>query len=321
MTNSNSLPRIAVVVVTYNSAGPLPGLLQTLPAGLAGLDWSLTVVDNDSADSSVELAAAGAPGCRIVPMGRNAGYAAAINAGLAAAGSFDAALVLNPDVRLRDHVVATLFASLTSSADDGPDRIGIAVPRILDENGHLARSLRREPTIARALGEALAGQRAGHLSPFGETVLDDDAYTRPTRVDWATGAIMLMSAACLADCGSWNESFFLYSEETEFALRAADRGWATALVPEAEVVHLGGESRVSPRLWSLLTVNRVRLYRMRHSAVAASGYWSAVALREALRAALGQERSRHALRALVRPSTLEVGNWSRTPAAARSSSN
>jgi GT2 family glycosyltransferase len=314
MTNSSDLPRVAVVVVTYNSAGPLPGLLETLPAGLAGLYWRLTVVDNDSADASVELAEAGAPGCRIVPMGRNAGYAAAINAGLAAAGEFDAALVLNPDVRLQDGVVAKLFASLAapaslaSPAGRRPDRVGIAVPRILDENGHLARSLRREPTIARALGEALAGQRAGRLAAFGETVLDDDAYTRATRVDWATGAIMLMSAACLAECGPWNESFFLYSEETEFALRAADRGWATVLVPEAEVVHLGGESRVSPRLWSLLTVNRVRLYRMRHSAVAASGYWSAVALREALRAALGQERSRHALRALVRPSTIEVGS-------------
>jgi GT2 family glycosyltransferase len=194
------------------------------------------------------------------------------------------------------------------------------VPRILDENGHLARSLRRRPTIARALGEALAGQRAGRLAPFGETVLDDDAYQRATRVDWATGAIMLMSAECLARCGPWNESFFLYSEETEFALRAADRGYATVLAPEAEVTHLGGESRVSPRLWSLLTVNRVRLYRMRHSAVAASGYWSAVALREALRAALGQERSRSALRALIRPSTLDLGRPASSAAPRPSSS-
>jgi GT2 family glycosyltransferase len=302
--NSLTAPQVAVVVVTYNSAGPLPGLLASLPVGLAGLDWRLTVADNDSADDSVALAESAVPGCRIVRMGRNAGYAAALNAGLAGAGEFDAALVLNPDVRLGDGVVGKLYAALGRR---GPDRVGIAVPRILDENGHLARSLRRRPTIARALGEALAGQRAGRLAPFGETVLDDDAYRRPTLVDWATGAIMLMSAACLADCGPWDESFFLYSEETEFALRAADRGYATVLVPEAEVTHLGGESRVSPRLWSLLTVNRVRLYRMRHSTPAAAGYWSAVALREALRAALGQERSRKALRALVRPSTLELG--------------
>jgi N-acetylglucosaminyl-diphospho-decaprenol L-rhamnosyltransferase len=305
MTDERKLPRVAIVVVTYNSSVPLHGLLESLPAGLAGIDWRLTVVDNDSADGCAELATAAIPGCRVVRMGRNAGYAAALNAGLADADEFDAGLVLNPDVRLQPGVVAKLFATL--GTERGSDRIGIAVPRILDENGHLARSLRRRPTIARALGEALIGQRAGRVAAFGETILDEDAYRQATQVDWATGAIMLMSSACLARCGPWNESFFLYSEETEFALRAADQGFVTVLVPDAEVTHLGGESRVSPRLWSLLTVNRVRLYRMRHSAVAASGYWSAVALREALRAALGQERSRRALRALIRPSTLEVG--------------
>ncbi|WP_436531148.1 glycosyltransferase family 2 protein [Actinoplanes sp. HUAS TT8] len=297
-------PRVAAVVVTYNSAAPLPGLLETVHAGLAGLEWTLTVVDNDSADDSVLLAEKTLPECRVIRMGRNAGYAAAINAGLADAGDFDAALVLNPDIRLTPGVIATLYAAL---GDTAAGRTGVTVPRILDEDGHLARSLRRRPTIARALGEALAGQRAGRLAPFGETVLDDEAYRRATRADWATGAIMLISAECLNAAGPWDESFFLYSEETEFALRAADRGYATVLVPSAEVTHLGGESKVSPRLWSLLTVNRVRLYRMRHSAVAAAGYWSAVALREALRAVLGQERSRSALRALIRPSTLELG--------------
>lgn len=293
-------PRVAAVVVTYNSAQPLPGLLSTLEAGMAGVDWQLVVADNDSADDSVALARAAIPGCHVVPMGRNAGYAAALNAGLAEAGEFDAALVLNPDIRLRPGVVATLFTALD------PD-VGITVPRILDEDGHLARSLRRRPTIARAFGEALLGRRAGRLPAFGETVLDDDAYENRTRADWATGAIMLMSAKCLAESGPWSEAFFLYSEETEFSLRAADHGYATVLIPEAEATHLGGDSQVSPRLWSLLTVNRVRLYRMRHSAPATALYWSAVTLREASRAALGQPRSRHALRGLFRPSSLELG--------------
>jgi N-acetylglucosaminyl-diphospho-decaprenol L-rhamnosyltransferase len=213
MTDERKLPRVAIVVVTYNSSVPLPGLLESLPAGLAGIDWRLTVVDNDSADGCAELATAAIPGCRVVRMGRNAGYAAALNAGLADADEFDAGLVLNPDVRLQPGVVAKLFATL--GTERGSDRIGIAVPRILDENGHLARSLRRRPTIARALGEALIGQRAGRVAAFGETILDEDAYRQATQVDWATGAIMLMSSACLARCGPWNESLLLKSEVTE----------------------------------------------------------------------------------------------------------
>jgi len=282
--------RITVIVVTLNSAAVLPRLLASLPAGLGGLDHELIVVDNDSADDSVGIAAR--QGCRLVQTGRNAGYAAGINAGLAAALPSDAVLVLNADVQLAPGCVPALAAALG-------DGTGIAVPVIRGEDGRIARSLRREPTLLRALGEAVLGQRAGRCPAFGETILADDAYRAPTTVDWATGAIMLVSAACQRVCGRWDESFFLYSEETEFALRARDRGYATRLVPEASAIHRGGESSVSPRLWSLLTVNRVRLYRRRHSGPATAVFWSIVLLRETARAALGRQRSRRAAVALL----------------------
>ncbi|WP_433380422.1 glycosyltransferase [Actinoplanes sp. CA-142083] len=290
-------PTVVVTVVTYNSAAVLPGLLDSLEEGMRGLDWRLIVADNASADESVSIAEKLVPDCRIVQTGRNAGYAAAFNAALREAGEYDAVLILNPDVRLSAGSVATLMARL------GGD-VGITVPRILDEEGHVALSLRREPTVGRALGEAVLGQRAGRYPALGETVVDRDTYFRDGPADWTTGAVMLMSRACLEACGPWEERFFLYSEETEFALRARDRGFRTTLVAAAEVVHIGGESRVSPALWSLLTVNKVRLYRMRHAAPATALFWSAVFLREASRAALGHPRSRRAAAALLCPSRL-----------------
>jgi GT2 family glycosyltransferase len=301
MTTRAPAPTVAVITVTYNSAAVLPGLLGSLEDGLRGLSWRLIVADNASADDSVAIARRMVPGCRVAQTGRNAGYAAAFNAALDVAGAYDAVLILNPDVRLTPGSVATLIARLGGT---GAGRVGIAVPRILDDDGHVAFSLRREPTVRRALGEALLGQRAGRFPALGETVVDREAYFRNGPVDWATGAVMLMSRDCLAACGPWEERFFLYSEETEFALRARDRGFLTELVADAEVVHIGGESRVSPVLWSLLTVNRVRLYRMRHSAPATAVFWSVVVLREASRAALGHRRSRRALAALLRPARL-----------------
>ena len=292
---------VAVVVVTYNSAAVLPDLLGSLDEGLRGVSWHLTIADNASADDSVAIARRMVPGCRIAQTGRNAGYAAAFNTALDGAQAYDAVLILNPDVRLTPGSVAKLTARLGGT---GAERVGIAVPRILDEDGHVAYSLRREPTVRRALGEAVLGQRAGRFPALGETVVDRAAYFRDGPVDWATGAVMLMSRDCLTACGPWEERFFLYSEETEFALRARDRGYRTELVADAEVVHIGGESQVSPALWSLLTVNRVRLYRMRHSAAATAMFWSVVVLREASRAALGHPRSRRALAALLRPARL-----------------
>ncbi|MEU9391039.1 glycosyltransferase family 2 protein [Streptomyces sp. NPDC048324] len=292
---------VAVIVVTWNSAGVLPGFLAALPDGMAGLDHRLVVADNDSADDTVEVLRTLAPDATVVETGRNAGYAAGINAALAAAGEYDAVLICNPDIRMRQGCAKRLLDSL------GPG-VGIAVP-LLYEEGHDTphRSLRRESSVLRALGEAVIGNtRAGRFPALSELVTDPGAYRRPTRADWATGALMAVSKECLDACGRWDESFFLYSEETEYCLRARDLGYATQLEPTAEAVHLGGDSQVSPRLWTLLTLNRVRLYRRRHGPLATAAFRAAVLLRETSRAALGRPASRAAAAALARPGSLDV---------------
>ncbi|MFC5909804.1 glycosyltransferase [Streptacidiphilus monticola] len=289
---------VSIVVVSWNSAAVLPGLLETLADGMAGTDWQFVLADNASADDSVAVVRAALPDARIVQTGRNAGYAAAINAAVAEVRPEGPVLVLNPDIRLRPGFGKALLAGL--EAEPGT---GIAAPRLLGADGSVTPTLRREPSLPRAVGEAVLGNiRAGRFPLLGEIVTDPDAYTRPTRADWSTGAALLVSAECAAACGPWDESFFLYSEETEYQLRARDRGFATRLVPGAVAVHLEGESEVSPRLWTLVVLNKVRLYRRRHGRMPSALFRLALLVREVSRGWLvGHERSRVAARALVRP--------------------
>ncbi|MET9621545.1 glycosyltransferase family 2 protein [Streptomyces sp. NPDC006464] len=294
---------VAVLVVTWNSAAVLPGFLAALPKAMAGLDWRLVVADNDSADDTVAVVRALAPEATVVETGRNGGYSFGVNAALGAAGGweggFSAALVCNPDIRMSEGCAATLVDALGTELPDG-DRVGIAVPLLYEEDDALIHSLRRESSVSRAFGEAVLGnRRAGRFPALSELVTDPAAYAGRTRADWATGALMALSRECLDACGPWDESFFLYSEETEFCLRARDLGHVTRLEPAARAVHLGGDSRVSPRLWSLLTVNRVRLYRRRHGFAATVVFRGAVLLRELSRAALGRAPSRAAVAALL----------------------
>lgn len=287
---------VAVVVVTYNSSSVLPGLVDSLPAGMGELRWSLTVVDSNSQDGSPKQARDLAPSCHVVEMGRNAGYAAGLNAGVAASPSHRAVLVLNPDVRLRPGCVSVLLSRLEQPG------VGVATPLLLDGQGDLHFSMRREPTTLRALGDAFLGaRRAGRWSALGEIVTIPQSYEDARPTDWAEGSTQLISAACWQACGPWDESFFLYSEETEFGLRARDRGFATWFDPAATAVHLQGESQSSPDLWALLVVNRVRLQARRRGRGAAATFWAATMLREASRAALGRPTSRAAVRALLRP--------------------
>ena len=293
--------RVAVVVVMYNSRPLLTDFVGSLGAGLAGVDYELVAVDNASPDDSADFMHAIAPNAKIVRTGRNGGYAAGINAGVAAAGPHTAVLVVNSDVRLGFGCVAELLGGLRQPG------IGIAVPRLVDAEGRVIDSMRREPTVARAFFDALFGaQQAGGLAGAGEVVSDRREYERERRTDWAEGSTQLISAECWLACGSWDESFFLYSEETEYNLRARDRGYATLFVPVAHATHLGGGSGVSHGLWTLQILNRIRLFRRRHGRLATIFFWLATLIREATRAAMGRGNSRAATRALLSPSQLRA---------------
>jgi N-acetylglucosaminyl-diphospho-decaprenol L-rhamnosyltransferase len=289
---------VAVVVVTYNSEALVADLLTSLDEGLAGVPWHLTVADNASTDKTVLVLSQRAPTATIVEMGRNAGYAAGINAAVRAAAPHSAVLVLNPDVRLMPGCVATLLGAL------GPGT-GLAVPQLFDGQSELIESLRREPTVLRAWGDALLGaRRAGRYPALGEVITDRRRYDQETVTDWAEGSTLLISKECWQACAPWDESFFLYSEETDFALRARDAGLVTRYVPSARAVHLEGDSGQSPGLWTLLMLNRVRLFRRRNGRIRTVAYWAALVSREASRAVLGNATSRVAVKSLVNPRRL-----------------
>jgi N-acetylglucosaminyl-diphospho-decaprenol L-rhamnosyltransferase len=290
----DSLPaRLTLAVVTLNAAQQLPGLIASLPDALAGVpSWELVIADNNSSDGTPQVVSELAPAARVVQLGRNAGYAAGINAAiLAASPSSEAVLILNPDVRLMEGSVGRLMDALRLP------NTGITVPRILDPQGRLQLSLRRDPTVLRALGEAvLGGQRAGRLSPLGEVVVDPRKYERPCIADWASGAVMMLSRQCLHAVGPWDESYFLYSEETDYAWRARQRCFNLRYVPQAIAVHLEG---LNDQRWPTLTVNRVRLFTQRHGRLRGAAFRLAVILNEGLRALLGRAKHRSALRALL----------------------
>lgn len=291
------MSEVDVVCVTFDSAEVIGDFLDTLPAAMSGVPtWSLIVVDNNSADDSVAAVRAAVPWAQVLEQASNGGYAAAINAGLTVAGANSHVLVVNPDVRLKPGSVATLLAALVRSS------AGIAVPRLVDQAGRLAPSLRRAPTALRAWGESLLGGfRAGRFALLGEMITDPKAYDVGRTADWASGAAWLISRACLDAVGPWDESFFLYSEETDYALRAADAGFSLVYEPAATAVHLGGQQGSNPRLWALASTNRVRLFRRRHGPLRAGAFRVGLLVGEALRAGRASGVHRSALRALARP--------------------
>jgi len=291
----------AVIIISYNSARHIARLLDSLPSATSGLRTRCLVVDNGSQDDTVSIVRS-RDDVAAIEAGQNLGYAGAINVGRAQAGPASSLLVLNPDLVLEPGAVLQLYRAL-----DEPE-VGIAVPMLVTDEGNLYPSLRREPSVARALGEALFGSqwpnRPGWLS---ETIRDRQAYQDQLDVAWAGGAALLISASCNDAVGDWDDGrFFLYSEETDFAARARRRGYRVRYIPTARVRHEDGGSGRSPALGALMAVNRVRYYQKYHREPATSMFRASVILQYLLRSADPDKRV--ALKMLLRKT-----RWSGLP--------
>lgn len=283
--NDSAKVDCAVIIVTYNSANFIGSLLDSLSESAPSYTLDVVVVDNGSGDNTVELVRERS-GVRCVATGVNLGYAGGINVGREYLREFDALAILNPDLILTKNALGELLAALS---DPG---IGVAVPRLLNADGSFYPSLYREPSLSRAVGDTLLGhhfhQRPAFLS---QVVNSPQAYDSRHSVDWASGAAMVISAACDRAVGEWDERFFLYCEETDFMSRVRAAGLRVEYVPDAVARHQGGGSGTSGALSALMAVNRIRYYRKYHSAAASLLFRVIVAGHYAVRAANPDSRS------------------------------
>ena len=187
------------------------------------------MVDSGSGDRSVEIARA--HGAEVIELGENAGYGRASNAGVAAVQE-PVTVLVNPDVELLDGSLARLAREL-SFGRGGPDRL--LAPLVLLPDGSRQDAAQAEPGGAAALAIALVPPVAmpRPLQRAACPWTDDE----PRQVGWAVGACLVARTETLRRLGPFDERIFLYGEDLELGLRAADVGVETWFRPDARVLH------------------------------------------------------------------------------------
>lgn len=228
---------VAAVVVSYNAAEHLGPCLDSLAA--EGVE-RVVVVDNGSADRSADVAVAA--GAVWLPTGTNLGYGRAANLGAAHLGlrspGEDAhLLVCNPDIVVGLGAVKAMVGCL--EADPALGAIG---PRLLDADGSLYPSARTFPDLIDALGHGLLGLLAPR-NPFTRRyrLLDWD-HAETSRVDWVSGACIMVRRRAWDAVGGFDPAFFMYLEDVDLCWRLREAGWVVGYEPAAEVTHLQGAS-------------------------------------------------------------------------------
>lgn len=230
---------ISIIIVTYNSAELIGGCLESFFADPFIDRCEVIVVDNSSSDGgSTQRAVAEFPRARFIQTGRNGGFGAGNNAGIALA-SAPLVLIANPDTRIADGGLAGLVTFMRDHSS-----AGLVGPRLLNEDKTPQHSIRRYPRAGREIAEGLLLHRL--IPPFNDRISHvvespvDYAISAP--VDWVSGAVMLARTHALRSIGGFDEGFFLYSEEIDLAVRLAQRGWQVWYTPSVSFFHIGGEN-------------------------------------------------------------------------------
>jgi GT2 family glycosyltransferase len=218
------LPTIWTIIINWKCANETCACLASLTQAVE--PSTVVVIDNGSADGSVETIRARFPEVALLPIGVNLGFGKAANIGIAhaLARGADGVFVLNNDTTVAPDTVRRLAQALAAS-----DRVGVLSAKIFlaDQPGHLWK-----------VGGVY---RDGNAIDLGSGELDSGQYD-DARLDIVYGCAMLLSAPLLYAIGGFDERFFMYYEDVDLCLRARAAGYDVGLASGAHVWHVGSRS-------------------------------------------------------------------------------
>ena len=263
---------LSVVIVNWNTRDMLRDCLQTVFDGAGGLDLEVWVVDNASADGSVEMVKTEFPEARLICNCENRGFAAANNQALAEAAGRQV-LLLNSDTLVLGDV-------LERSVDwlDAHPQVGVMGCRVLNRDRSLQITGTRFPSLLNLTLQATGLSRlpGGFFDRYRMERWD---RRNARAVDVVSGCYMMVRHGAMAKVGLLDEAFFFYGEETDWCSRFARAGWQLWMVPVGEIVHFGGGSvrQLSHRKDVLLTQGTVRLHTKHYGHLGGVACWTLLA--------------------------------------------
>jgi N-acetylglucosaminyl-diphospho-decaprenol L-rhamnosyltransferase len=234
-------PDLSIIIVNWNTRELLGECLRSIGrdsgSGVRGQGFvapSLTpeiiVVDNASADGSAEMVQREFPDVRLILNEGNLGFARANNRGIAASrGRY--VLLLNSDTVASTDALEMLVAFM-----DAHPEAGVVSPRLLRPDGTVQPyAFGGDPTLGYLL-------RRGFNRLLRHRYLHDWNTSAVQEVDWVSGACLMARRAAIEQAGPLDESMFMYFEDNEWCLRIRNADWKVYYDPQAEIVHLGGQS-------------------------------------------------------------------------------
>jgi len=234
---------LGIVIVSWNTRDLLRDCLKSVQASQGDFTCQVIVVDNASADSSADMVRHEFPAVRVIANDDNRGFPAANNQGFRTLGLEQGcgdgapryALALNPDTVLPPTALRDMLAYM-----DADPKIGVAGPKLVLLDGSLDLACRRsfptpEVSLYRMLGLSKLFPHSRRFGRYNMTYLDPDLETE---VDSVVGAFMMVRRDAIRRVGLFDEVFFMYGEDLDWAFRIKQAGWKVMYNPQVTVTHV-----------------------------------------------------------------------------------
>lgn len=229
------MPAVSVIIVSYKVRYYIEQCLNSVLRSVP--DAEIFVVDNDSADGSVEFLRKRFPQVEVIDNGCNAGFGKANNIALAkATGRY--VLFLNPDTVVAERTIPGCIEYMDAHPDTGA--VGV---RMQYGDGHFALESRRSlPTPSVAFWHMTGiGRLFSHSRVFAKYHLSYLDRDRECGIDVVSGAYMFIRKEALDKTGGFDEAFFMYGEDIDLSYRILQQGYKNCYLP-LPIVHYKGES-------------------------------------------------------------------------------
>lgn len=241
-SGGRSDPRVSIVIPSWNGAALLAPALESLTRQTFD-DFEIVVVDNGSSDGTVEMLGREHPAARLVELGENRGFAAAVNAGISAARG-EIVVLMNNDTEAEPHWLEALVRAI----DEDP-RVGSVASRML--------AFSDPPRI-----DSAGVQFGLYASQIGEGAPDGAWFDEPREVFAACAGAAAYRREALDQVGGLDERYFAYFEDVDLGARLQLAGWRCMYAPEAVIRHHGSatSNRIPGRKFYLLMRNSLILF-------------------------------------------------------------
>ena len=220
--------KLSVVIVSYNVRELLTACIYSVVKASEGIDAEVFVVDNKSADDTVEVISRDYPWIHLINNKENLGFSKANNIAIRQSEG-EYVLLLNPDTVVAEGTLRGVVEFM----DQHPEAGGAGV-RMHNADGTLAPESRRAvPTPLVAARKMLGFTKRYYMSNL--------PWDKPGKIEVVSGAFMMLRRKAIDQVGLLDEDFFMYGEDIDLSYRLLKGGWQNWYLP-LDIIHYKGQS-------------------------------------------------------------------------------